>query len=197
MSDESKNAIVAAAINELLSIGEHVSDCGAGPDPLIALLDRYYPPAPPLDDSVAGLITEARQYLVQMTPIDSMTLTRYEHGGGRLFVDGSASQRQLIADFYDEANREGILWLLHNAQLLCAALEASESSHRETVEACRISLDLLGRMVRLVEAEMGEEGMKRWSRTDTIALIAELYGRLSAPMQQLTAALARNPGGEK
>ena len=39
------NADIAREINELLGLGEHISDCGGGPDPLIALLDRYYPPA--------------------------------------------------------------------------------------------------------------------------------------------------------
>jgi hypothetical protein len=37
------NADIAREIAELLGIGEHVSDCGAGPDPIEALLDKYYP----------------------------------------------------------------------------------------------------------------------------------------------------------
>ena len=35
----------------------------------------------------------------------SLTLTRYEHGGGRLVIE-DGNDRKLIADFYDEANRE-------------------------------------------------------------------------------------------
>lgn len=36
-----------------------------------------------------------------------LTLATYAHGGGRLYViGGPQSQRQLVADFYDEDNRE-------------------------------------------------------------------------------------------
>jgi len=35
----------------------------------------------------------------------SLALIRYDHGGGRLMIE-DGNNRQLIADFYDEANRE-------------------------------------------------------------------------------------------
>lgn len=38
----SKNAEVAQKIADLLGIGDHEPD--SGPDPLVELLDRYYPP---------------------------------------------------------------------------------------------------------------------------------------------------------
>ena len=44
-----------------------------------------------------------RALAAQATPAP-LTLTRYEHGGGRLYVDGP--QRVLVADFFDAANRE-------------------------------------------------------------------------------------------
>jgi hypothetical protein len=33
-------------------------------------------------------------------------LVRYDHGGGRLYKKRGSPNRELVADFYDEANRE-------------------------------------------------------------------------------------------
>lgn len=52
-----------------------------------------------------------------MTPeeqIKRAKITRYEHGGGRMWYE-DGNHRHLIADFYDEATREHILALLGHA----------------------------------------------------------------------------------
>lgn len=41
------------------------------------------------------------------TPDDVLCMDRYDHGGGRMYViEDGPHDRQLIADFYDEGNRE-------------------------------------------------------------------------------------------
>lgn len=42
-------------------------------------------------------------------------LSRYEHGGGRLFVDGPSGARELVADFYNEDTREFIMAIIEAA----------------------------------------------------------------------------------
>jgi len=56
-------------------------------------------------------------------------MVRYGHGGGRLFIDGEAGRRNLIADFYEEADREfyyharaDIPWLLDQLASVSTAL---------------------------------------------------------------------------
>jgi hypothetical protein len=51
-------------------------------------------------------------------------ITRYEHGGGRMYYEDGA-HRHLIADFYDEATREYILGLLGHASVPQNKLEQS------------------------------------------------------------------------
>jgi hypothetical protein len=48
-------------------------------------------------------LTELRELEQKATPIASITIHRYEHGGGRLFTE---QPRSLVADFYHEADRE-------------------------------------------------------------------------------------------
>ncbi len=50
-------------------------------------------------------LDEIRQRLDKSTPLDKATFTSYSHGGGRLYID-DGKIRDLIADFYDEANRD-------------------------------------------------------------------------------------------
>jgi hypothetical protein len=40
------------------------------------------------------------------TPHERITYCRYEHGGGRAFVDGESGDRHLVLDTYSEADRE-------------------------------------------------------------------------------------------
>ena len=60
-------------------------------------------------------------------------------------------------------------------------------------DALADALDLQRRRLsdsaRLVEYEMGAKGMKRWSRVEPIAVIAELYGRMGPMCQEIDAAL--------
>jgi hypothetical protein len=54
-------------------------------------------------------LAELRRLAEAATPTEGATLNRYEHGGGRLFIDRTQERggRQLIADFYgDGADRE-------------------------------------------------------------------------------------------
>lgn len=65
----------------------------------------------------------------------------------------------------------------------------------ELREAATSSLNCLSGIVRLIESEMGNEAAKRWGRVDLHGIVAEIYGRLAAPMQLLgTAALAQSDG---
>lgn len=48
---------------------------------------------------------EAKRLLEGVTP-EPLKFTRYGHGGARLYRDGDAGERQLVADFFDEGNRE-------------------------------------------------------------------------------------------
>jgi hypothetical protein len=52
-----KNSMVAEAINNLLGIGQYE---GSGPDPLVALLDRAYPPPPPLPAEVGEMVARIK-----------------------------------------------------------------------------------------------------------------------------------------
>ena len=75
--------------------------------------------APAVDVAALQRLAEAA------THIDTLTLARYEHGGGRLadFNDGS---RKLVADFYDEANRE--YYYAANPQAVLALLDGLRES---------------------------------------------------------------------
>ena len=63
------------------------------------------------------------------------TLVRYDHGGGRFFRDGESGQRVLVADFYNEGDREFYTaarddipdLLADRAELIAAAREAAEA----------------------------------------------------------------------
>jgi hypothetical protein len=84
----------------------------------------------------AAEIEALEALLAKATPLENATLTRYEHGGGRLFVEGVPPKyegRDLIADFYDEGNREAYYALMRAAPALLAALRASERE-REALE---------------------------------------------------------------
>jgi hypothetical protein len=58
-------------------------------------------PPDTLAQRIAGMKAAAEKAI---TP-QSLMLIRYDHGGGRLFIE-DGDNRDLIADFYDEANRE-------------------------------------------------------------------------------------------
>ena len=55
---------------------------------------------------------------------DKYRMDRYAHGGGRAFNDGESGERELIADFYNEGDRElfdlldrdTVLWLCAQAR---------------------------------------------------------------------------------
>jgi hypothetical protein len=91
---------------------------------------------------VRALVSEIRQLLegISWKPNDEhLKLSRYDHGGGRLFRDGPSGERQLIADFYHEADRE-----FYNAapRLLTAALgliEQQQEEIRKSTEIIRAS----------------------------------------------------------
>ena len=65
-----------------------------------------------------------------------LTLATYAHGGGRLYViGGPQSERQLVADFYDEDNRE----FYYHARTDLPALVAEVERLRQ-VEAAALAL---------------------------------------------------------
>lgn len=68
-----------------------------------------------------------RERVEKATPADNLTLTRYEHGGGRLFVDldiGTPEGRDLVADFYEEDDREFYFAARTDIPLLLSHIDA-------------------------------------------------------------------------
>lgn len=51
-------------------------------------------------------LKEIEELCSAATPTEPLTLNRYDHGGGRLYLDGESGQRELVADFYHEGDRE-------------------------------------------------------------------------------------------
>lgn len=95
--------------------------------------------APLTDAQVAEI--EAREKGATPQPLN---LTRYDHGGGRL-VQNEGNNLQLIADFYDEANREFYVAARDDVPRLIADLRAARAAlrlweeaiaHRDECEAC-------------------------------------------------------------
>lgn len=75
-------------------------------------------------DRTPADLAELRELERRATPFDALVISRYPHGGGRLFLDGQSGERELIADFYDETHREQYIALrTHAASLLEAAVE--------------------------------------------------------------------------
>ncbi len=71
-------------------------------------------------------LSELRSLEGKATPFDSLKVICYDHGGGRVYVPGNADDstgRQLVADFYDEDNREAWLALRNAAPLLLDCAE--------------------------------------------------------------------------
>jgi len=67
------------------------------------------------------------------TAAETLTVFRYEHGGGRVCVI-EGDNRQLVADLYDEPNRE--MWVaLRNAAPALLALARESLERRENPEA--------------------------------------------------------------
>lgn len=62
-------------------------------------------------------VETARRLLKEATP-EPLVFMRYDHGGARLYKDRDDVGRDLIADFYDEGNRE----LYYAAPRLLSAL---------------------------------------------------------------------------
>jgi len=70
-------------------------------------------------------------------------LMRYDHGGGRLMLD-DGNNRQLIADFYDEANREFFCYAREDVLYLLAEISGvrAELSQRDL---CRHRMTVIRR----------------------------------------------------
>lgn len=88
------------------------------------------------------------------TESSDLTLTQYAHGGGRLFVIGGPnSERKLVADFYDEDNRE----FYYHARTDLPALVAEVERLRKVVEET-------DRLVRLARQWIGDDAPAAISR---------------------------------
>lgn len=69
-----------------------------------------------------------------------MVFTRYYHGGARLFIDGEAGDRTLIADFYHENDREFYFAARTDLPRLIATvrhLESANASLRRQLDALK------------------------------------------------------------
>lgn len=76
------------------------------------------------------------------TPTRDATLMRYDHGGGRFYRE-VGRDRLLIADFYDEANRE-FYFAAANARPALAALLRVVEAAKATSVACKLACDAKG-----------------------------------------------------
>jgi len=54
---------------------------------------------------------------------DAPKINRYDHGGGRMYVDLEDGTRKLIADLYDEGNREFYYFATSDMTALIAEVE--------------------------------------------------------------------------
>lgn len=61
------------------------------------------------------------------TPVKKHTVIRYEHGGGRVCVE--SENRKLVADFFNEPDREGFIH--------------SRNTYRSRIEALKIAVEAI------------------------------------------------------
>lgn len=61
-------------------------------------------------------------------------LTRYDHGGGRMWVDQPGEGRELIADFYNEPDREFLYHAHDDVESLIASLRAARKALKDLVD---------------------------------------------------------------
>jgi len=80
-----------------------------------------------LSDERLGELVVAEADIV---PASHLTVVRYEHGGGRVFLDGDAGKRVLVADFYRENEREAWIALRSAAPHLLAEVRALRECER-------------------------------------------------------------------
>lgn len=112
-----------------------------------------------------------RERCAKATESSDLTLTPYAHGGGRLFVIGGPSaERQLVADFYDDDNRE----FYYHARTDIPRLIAEVERLRGVAEAADKAIEAFGAMT---------EG-------------AKVSVRVQMTMNHLKAALDAEEGGE-
>ena len=78
-------------------------------------------------------VVEARELLSKAT-LEPLKLIRYEHGCGRLWREDT---RDLIADFYDEGNREFYARSRDIVSSLCNELEQVRSQHSVQVDSIK------------------------------------------------------------
>ena len=83
---------------------------------------------------------EALEKALAATTQGALTLIRYEHGGGRLYLPGESGERELVADFYHEGDREAFMavsaampWLLSVARAAVAWREMLKDDETELV----------------------------------------------------------------
>lgn len=75
-------------------------------------------------------IKRLKKLLLEATPLPHKIM-RYEHGGGRVWVGEESGKRNLIADFYEEADRECFIAAREN---LCQLIESNEKISRALEE---------------------------------------------------------------
>lgn len=74
-------------------------------------------------------VAAIRELLARATPMDEFVqLIRYDHGGGRLFreTDEGTRNRKLIADFYEESDRELFYAMRNSAASLLDGYERAQ-----------------------------------------------------------------------
>ena len=107
-------------------------------------------------DEVAA---EIAALLKKATAPERHKVSRYDHGGGRVYIDGDGPKyegRELIADFYDEAEREAWIALRNHAGSLL-----SERAILREIASC-------------AEVVAGEMRRKGWLQCDLFTALADL-----------------------
>lgn len=88
-------------------------------------------------------------------------LARYDHGGGRLAIfDGD--NRDLIADFYDEANREFYFHARTDIPALLSTLRTRESEIERLRETIRSRNKMLDRAWHIINGRASHDERELW-----------------------------------
>jgi hypothetical protein len=80
--------------------------------------------------SANGKTIKLQELMEKATPLP-LKLNRYDHGGGRLFQE---EPRKLVADFYEEADRELFVAMRNHLPEILARMDALE----EVAKAARV-----------------------------------------------------------
>lgn len=140
-------------------------------------------------------IEKIRELLEKANRSPSRTLIRYDHGGGRLYIPGDGDERRdLIADFYDEANREFYYRAPENIEALLAEVQRLQqevhSSYLEHPTSSAYQAALADRTSWENRAKSAEHALQEAQQANAahLSAIDGLTEQLKERLKDLTAA---------